>query len=145
MQDVILASDHRGFDLKQKIKEFLKEKKIMTVDVGCANATTNVDYPVYVKEAAECVLSARHFCGIFVCGSGIGVCIAANRYKGIRAVLAHSVDEVKSARQHNDANVLCLSGDNHDFELVKKIIVAFLNTKFDGEERRRRRNAMLDQ
>jgi ribose 5-phosphate isomerase B len=150
MQDVILASDHRGFDLKQRIKDYLREKKIMTVDVGTTNGTTNVDFPVYVKEACECVLGARHFCGIFVCGSGIGVTIAANRFKGIRAVLAHSVEEACAARQHNDVNVLCLSGEQFraggegDFEDIKKIITAFLNTKFLGEEKYRRRNALLD-
>jgi ribose 5-phosphate isomerase B len=143
MQDIILASDHRGFELKKQIQEFLKEKKILSIDVGCTG-TAECDFPTYVKEACECILGARHFCGIFICGSGIGVSIAANRFRGIRAVLANDVETVKSARQHNDVNVLCLSGYNTNIESAKKIITAFFNTKFLGDEKYKRRLDMID-
>ena len=135
--DVIIGSDHRGFELKQKVKEFLREKKLFFIDVGVDSSATPLDSEVIppiirvVKEASECVASAGHFCGILICGNGIGMSIAANRFKGIRAALCHTADDAKQARQHNDANVLCLGGDNFDLDNVKKIINAFLNTKFE--------------
>jgi len=143
MQDIIIGSDHRGFELKQQIKDFLREKKILLIDVG-ANDTKTVDYPVIVKEVVECVISAKHFCGILICGSGIGVSIAANKYKGIRAALCHTVAGAKSAREHNDANVLCLGCDGADIENLKKIINTFLNTKLLPDEKYKRRIEMLD-
>ena len=134
MQDVILASDHRGFELKQKVKEYLREKKLFFIDVGVESATQPKDNepipPIIavVKEAAECVQGAKHFVGILICGNGIGMSIAANRFRGIRAALCHTVDTARQAREHNDANVLCLGSDT-DIDTVKKIVTTFLNTK----------------
>ena len=142
MQDVIIGSDHAGFELKAKIKDYLREKKIFFVDVGC-NSPDSADYPLIAKEVAECVISARHFCGILICGSGIGICIAANRFRGIRAALCHTTEQVRQAREHLDANVLCLAGKG-DLEIARKIVHIFLNTKFTGEERYKKRIALLD-
>jgi len=144
MQDIIIGSDHRGFDLKTKIKDYLREKKIFVIDVGCNDGTKSVDYPVIAKEVADCVVGARHFCGILICGSGIGVSIAANRHKGVRAALCHTVDAARSARQHNDCNILCIGADGADIENVKKVINAFTGTKFSGEEKYKQRIAQLD-
>jgi len=143
MQDIIIGSDHRGFELKQKVKEYLREKKHFFIDVGCNN-TERVDFPAVAREVVDVVTSARHFCGIMVCGSGFGVGIAANRYKGIRAVHCLTPEMARRAREHNDANVLCLAAEGADFENIKKTINAFLNTKFLPDERYKRRNEMLD-
>jgi ribose 5-phosphate isomerase B len=143
MQDIIIGADHRGFELKEQVKAFLREKKLFFVDCG-TNSTATVDYPNVVKEVVECVLSAKHFCGILICGSGIGVSMAANRYKGIRAALCSTVGVAKSARAHSDANVLCLGADEADFENVKKVVTAFLNTKPDPDPKYRRRIELLD-
>jgi len=129
--------------MKQKVKDFLREKKLFFVDVG-ANSTVNIDYPVIVKEVASCVVTAKHFCGILICGSGIGVSIAANRFRGVRAALCHTVAGAKSAREHTDCNVLCLGCESTDFETAKKIINTFLNTKPLNDERYKRRIEMLD-
>jgi RpiB/LacA/LacB family sugar-phosphate isomerase len=152
MQDIIIGSDHRGFELKQRVKEYLKSQKYFVVDVGCTD-TKDVDYPTIVKEVVERVKGAGHFAGILICGSGVGISMAANRYKGIRAALCHTVESAKMARQHHDFNVLCLSGNREqsiasgapdDPDNAIKIVRAFLNTKFLGDAKYRRRNEMLD-
>ncbi|MDR0462362.1 MAG: RpiB/LacA/LacB family sugar-phosphate isomerase [Christensenellaceae bacterium] len=149
--DVILASDHRGFELKNKIKDFLREKKLFFVDIGVENSDRPLDSapmpPIIkvVKEAAECVQSAKHMCGIFICGDGIAMSIAANRFRGIRAGLCRTVDGVKQARQHNDINVLCLGGESIDFEEAKKIVSAFLSTRPLEDVRYRKRQKLFDE
>ena len=150
MQDVVLASDHRGHALKSKIKDYLKEKKYFYIDTGVSSADRpdeNLELPpiiAVVKEAAEVVQGAKNFCGIFVCGNGIGMSIAANRIKGVRAALCHTVTDARLAREHNDANVLCLGGENIDWEECKKIINVFLNTKSLNETRYIKRRAAFD-
>jgi len=144
MQDIIIASDHRGFALKQQIKEFLREKKLFVIDVGCNDADKMYDSPPIVKEAVDCIKGARHFRGILICGSGMAMSIAANRNKGIRAVHCLTPEMARRAREHNDANVLCLAAEGADIENVKKIITAFINTKPLPDERYKRRNEMLD-
>ena len=151
MQDIILASDHRGFELKQKIKEVLREKKLFFIDTGVQSADRPLDTapipPIIgvVKEAAECVQGAKHFCGIFICGDGIAMSIAANRHKGIRAGLCHTAEGVRHARQHNDINVLCIGGESGiEFDEVKKMLTAFLNTKPLEEFRYKKRRELFD-
>lgn len=150
MQDVILASDHRGYALKIKIKELLREMKYFCIDMGVDSAANPNDGDLIppiikvVKEGAECVKSAKHFCGIFICGSGVAMTIAANRFKGIRAASCHTVDEVREGRQHNDINVLCLGGDTIDFETAKKLVNVFLNTKPLDVVRYKRRQECFD-
>jgi len=150
MQDVILASDHRGWALKNVIKDLLKERKYYFVDCGVSSdAHPNDADPMppiikVVREAVECVAGSKNFCGILICGSGIATSIIANRHKGIRAALCNSVEIAKEARGHNDANVLCLGADNLDTELAKKIVLAFLNTKAIEEVRYRKRQELFD-
>jgi len=144
MQDIIIGCDHRGLALKNQVKEYLREKKLFFIDVGCADGTQSADYPLIAKEVVDCVAGSRHMCGILICGSGIGVSIAANKYKGIRAALCNSVEVARGARQHNDCNILCLAADGANIEDIKKIINTFTTTKFLNEEKYKRRINMLD-
>ena len=144
MTDIILAADHGGVALKEKIKEYLREKKYFFIDVGTSSPDIKVDYPLIVKEGVDCVLSSKSFGGIFICKSGIGVSIAANRHKGIRAALCRTPAEAKIGREHGDINVLCLGAEGAEWENVKKIVNAFLTTKPSLEERYIRRQKQLD-
>lgn len=119
------------------------------IDMGVEGSTRPADNMIppiitAVREASDTIRSAKHFCGVFICGSGVGVSIAANRHKGIRAALCHTIEEVRSAREHNDANVLCLSADNIGADCVKKMITVFLNTKFLNEIRYQKRRELFD-
>jgi len=143
MQDIIIGSDHRGFELKGHIKDFLRSNKFFFIDVGCSS-TASVDFPVIAKEVVDTVAGSKHMAGILICGSGVGVSIAANRYKGIRAALCHRTEQARSAREHIDANVLCLGADGADIESMKKIVSVFLKTKPLDDEKYKRRRAMLD-
>ena len=149
MQDIIIGSDHRGYELKNQIKAYLTEKKFFFVDVGVQTTQTPTGQeevpPILsvVKEVTDVVNSAKHFCGILICSNGVGMSIAANRFKGIRAALCYSVDVARNAREHNDANVLCIS-PLVDFETTKKIITTFLNTKLLPELRYKKRIEMFD-
>ena len=150
MQDVVLACDHRGYELKIKIKEYLREKRFFCIDVGVESDARPSDGDLIppiikvVKEGADCVKSAQHFCGIFICGSSVAMTIASNRFRGIRAASGYSIDEVREAREHNDINVLCLGGDTTDFETAKKLVNVFLNTKTLDVVRYKRRQECFD-
>ena len=128
-----IASDHRGYELK----EFLK-CKFPLIDLGPFGKDEKVDYPDYAKKLSKYVLKEKSF-GILICGTGIGMSIAANRNKGIRAGLCHTTTDAALTRLHNDANVLCLSGDFTKPKDAQKIAEIFFETKFSGEERHRRR------
>ena len=128
---IILAADHGGFELNQKIKQMFSEKGIDYADVGAHRFDALDNFPSYVARGVKAVLDNRSV-GIFICGSGIGISMAANRRRGIRAALCHSVEYAKLAREHNNANVLCLGGRFLEFEEAEKIIDAFLNTEFLG-------------
>lgn len=142
---IILGSDHAGFKLKEKIKKHLAKKKIDFVDVG-AYSEASVDYPVYAKKLAKKVKAGRNkgIKGILVCGSGTGMAIAANRVKGIRAVLAYDAYSAKMSRVDNNSNVLCLRGRNFSSEKAKKITDIWLRTKFSGKKRHERRIKKID-
>ena len=150
MQDVIIASDHRGFALKDQIKDFLRDKKFFFIDIGVesgARPSDDATPPIItvVKEAVECVQGAKNFCGILICSTGVAMSIAANRFRGIRAALCNSVEGVKNAREHNDVNVLCLGADTIDIDTAKKLITTFMNTKFSSHvPRYKKRIEMFD-
>ena len=132
MKKIIIAADHGGFETKEMLKEYLTQD---IVDVGYYEFDPLSNFPPLVLDLVEEVKKNKCF-GIIICGSGIGVSIAANRHKGIRAALCHSVEYAKMARQHNDANVLCLGGRYLGDIETKKIVDAFLNTDFlDGKYR----------
>ncbi|HDZ27194.1 hypothetical protein LCGC14_0835370 [marine sediment metagenome] len=131
---VILASDHAGLRLKEKIKKYLARKKIEYEDLG-TNSFKSVDYPDYALKVAEKVAKNNNTRGILVCGTGTGMTIAANKVKGIRAVAAYDAYSAKMSRIDNDTNVLGLRGRFFPLEKIKKIINVWLDTPFSGEKR----------
>jgi len=135
---VILASDHAGLRLKEKVKKYLARKKIEYEDLG-TNSFKSVDYPDYALKVAEKVAKNKNTRGILVCGTGTGMTIAANKVKGIRAVAAYDAYSAKMSRIDNDTNVLGLRGRFFPLEKIKKIINVWLDTPFSGEKRHKRR------
>jgi len=138
-----IASDHGGFQLKEIIRKHLAERGEKVVDLG-TSSEESVDYPVYGKACAEAVASGKAERGIVVCGTGIGISIAANKVKGIRCGLCTSVEMAQLTRQHNNANMLALGGRTTDPDLALQIVDAFLDTEFEGG-RHKRRTDMLDE
>ncbi|MDD6190375.1 MAG: ribose 5-phosphate isomerase B [Firmicutes bacterium] len=140
---IAIASDHGGFALKEKIKEYLREREdVKIVDLG-TNSEESVDYPVYGKACAEAVASGKADRGIVICGTGIGISIAANKVKGIRCGLCTSVEMAELTRKHNNANMLALGGRTTEEKLAVEITAAWLDTEFEGG-RHQRRTDMLD-
>ncbi|MFC2169267.1 ribose 5-phosphate isomerase B [Acidobacteriota bacterium] len=135
---VIIASDHAGFKLKEKVKEYLERKRIDFEDLG-TNSLHSVDYPDYAIKVAKKVAAHKELRGILICGSGTGMAIAANKVKRIRAVAAYDVYSAKMSRLDNDTNILGLRGRFFPFEKVKKIITAWLDTPFSHQERHKTR------
>jgi len=135
---VIIASDHAGLRLKEKVKRYLERRKIEYEDLG-TESFTSVDYPDYALKVAEKVVKNRNTRGILICGTGTGMTIAANKVKGIRAVAAYDAYSAKMSRIDNDTNVLGLRGRFFPFEKIRKIITVWLDTPFSGEIRHKRR------
>ncbi len=142
MNKIIIGSDHAGFRLKEDIKKYLEEKKISTEDIG-AHSEESVDYPLIAKEVAEKVAKTKST-GILVCGSGIGMCITANKIKGIRAALCYDEETAELSREHNNANILCLGARTGSAKNYRKIIKRFLTTQRSKEERHKRRVKEMD-
>lgn len=128
---IAIGSDHGGFELKTKIIEFLKEKNVEVKDFGCYN-TDSVDYPDVAKDVCQAVVKNECERAILVCGTGIGISIAANKVRGIRAALCHSSFDAKMCRMHNDANVLCLGGRTTGPEIALEIVNSYLSASFEG-------------
>ena len=126
---LFIASDHAAFNEKQALFEYLKKSHDIT-DLG-THSLESTHYPEWTKKLVDKVREEKTF-GILLCGSGIGVCMAANRFKGIRAALCRDEDDAKMTRLHNDANVLCMSGRKTPIEVIKKITDVFLSTPFEG-------------
>ncbi|MEM2916001.1 MAG: ribose 5-phosphate isomerase B [Candidatus Woesearchaeota archaeon] len=138
MKTVHIGADHAGFKLKQELKKFLDHAGYRVVDEGAFELNPQDDYPVYAYKVAKAVSKGKGM-GILICGSAEGVSIAANKVKGIRAVAVWTLCNARLSRQHNDANVLCLSGWELSLNHAKKIAKLWLETKFSGEERHKRR------
>lgn len=134
-KNIIIGSDHAAFKLKEAILKQFSQHNI--IDVG-PNNEDSVDYPDYAKLVSEKVLATPNSIGILMCGSGIGMSIAANKIKGIRAALVTSIEAAPLARQHNNANVLCLSGRLMDTQTNLAIVEAFLGARFEGDRHQRR-------
>ena len=128
---VVIGSDHAGFDLKETIKALLGRMGVLCEDVGAWSAASS-DYPDYAAAAARLVLDGRADRGILVCGTGIGMVIAANKIPGIRAALAWNVATARLARAHNDAHILTLGGRTTPAADVEPIVRAFLATEYEG-------------
>ena len=131
-EKIAIASDHAGFQLKEKIKLNLEENGYGVLDLG-TNSEEAVDYPDYGKALAQNILKGNVKKGIALCGTGIGISIAANRFTGIRAALCSNKEMAIQARKHNNANIIALGARSIDFECANKCIDAFLNTEFEGE------------
>jgi len=144
MMKIYLASDHGGFELKQQIEEFLLEKEYSIADLGC-NSLDSCDYPIFGKEVGEAVVEDEDSIGIAICGSGIGISMAANKVHGARAALCYSVETAELARQHNGANVLCLGERTESIDDPMEIVEAFLETEVDYGDRHERRRGQLDE
>ncbi len=137
-----IASDHRGYDLKQKLTKYLLKKGYTVIDYGCDNKNSH-DYPEYGFKLGEAVSQGKVEKGVAICGSGIGISIACNKVKGIRCAKVDTVKETKYTREDNDANIIAISGEMTSWN-AKDIVDTFLNTKFKGEERHQRRIDMLN-
>lgn len=135
---IYIASDHAGFLMKEfLVKEFAKlETKL--IDLGCDSAEKSVDYPDYAQKLCKKMKDNSQEFGILICGSGIGISIAANRFKHIRAALCHNVKSAKLARAHNNANVVCLGSRVIKNKAALAITKAFLTSEFEGERHARR-------
>ena len=134
---IIVASDHRGFMLKEDLKLFFNKENIITIDVG-SYSKEPVDYPDVAKLGIEKVLENKNNVGIFICGSGLGMSLAANRNPKIRAALCMNEKMAMLARKDNDANVLCLGANFIKKKQAIKIVKVFLTTSFEGGRHARR-------
>jgi len=128
---IALGCDHRGFKLKQAVMEFLQQSGYSYHDFGCYS-TESVDYPDFARKVGNAVASGEFDHGILICDTGIGMCIAANKIKGIRAALCHDTFAAERARLHNDANILCLRGENIEVNEALEIVKTYLSTTFEG-------------
>lgn len=137
-QTVAIASDHAGFDLKSVLLSILREQGHTVLDLGTDNATDSVDYPDFGRAVAEAVASSEATVGVVVCGTGIGISIAANRVSGCRAALCHDVTTARLSRRHNDANVIALGARVLGPAVAQECLEAFLETPFEGGRHQRR-------
>ena len=139
--DIIIGSDHAGFDLKEACKSHLKGPGNYSVkDIGVYNKDS-ADYPKVAHELARAVAGGEFSCGILICGSGVGMSIVANRHKGVRAALCHNIYLARLARMHNDANVLVMGERVIGSGLALEMVDVFLSTSFEGG----RHQSRLDQ
>ena len=136
---VALGADHGGFCLKEAVKKYLDEKGIEYIDYGCYSEES-VDYAVYAKKVADDVANGKCEKGILCCGTGIGISIAANKVKGIRAAVVTNEFCAEMTRRHNDANILAMGGRVIDPESAVRFTDIFLNTEFEGGRHLRRIN-----
>jgi len=136
---IYIGADHRGFHLKDKLSQWLREQGHEVVDCGNTVYDPNDDFPDYSFAVADSVVKDEGSRGIIMCGSGGGVTIAANKVKGIRCTTAVHVADVKHNRQHDDINVLALSADYTDFDEAKELASAFILIEFEAAERHVRR------
>ncbi len=140
---IAIGSDHGGFELKQAVIGYLKEKGIAYRDFGCYDKKS-CDYPVFGKAAAKAVASGECEKGIVICTTGLGISMAANKVKGVRCAVCQDSYCAKMTRLHNDANMLAMGGGVIGPNLAVEITETFLNTPFSGEEKHCRRIGMLE-
>ena len=142
MKKIYIGADHAGFPLKEKLKRWLGHKHVQYVDVGNKKLDSKDDYPDFASALARKVVVEKSL-GILVCGSAQGMCIAANKIKGARAVIPYSLREARLSKEHNNANIMCLSGWFTHLHKSKRMIEAFLTTPFSQEPRHVRRVAKI--
>jgi ribose 5-phosphate isomerase B len=129
---LVFASDHRGFALKEQLRAAMEKQGWLCEDVGTFSGTNPVDYPDFVSKATRLMGDDPTWAGVFICGSGVGMSIAANRFPGIRAALCHTTTSAQQARHHNNGNVLVLGAGSLDGETAQDCLDVFLTTPFEG-------------
>ena len=134
---IAVGNDHRGVAVKQRLADMLKGLGHTVDDLGAGSAAS-VDYPDYAFPVAEAVATGRDERGLLICATGHGMCIAANKVHGVRAVNCRDVVDAEMSRLHNDANVLCLSADLLSEEVIERMVKTWLETKFEGGRHERR-------
>ncbi len=142
-QLVYMGSDHAGFEVKEKLRKYIEEKGYGIIDLGCFNEEA-CDYPDFAREVGEKVLEHKNARGVLICGTGIGMSMAANRLRGVRAVLATTEEYAEMGRKHNDANVLCMGARTTEVTMMEKLFDVFMATEFEGEERHIHRVDKMD-
>ncbi len=140
--DIVLGSDHAGFELKEHIRQFLTELGHQVLDVG-THDTAPVDYPDYAAAVAKPILDGSVNRGILICGSGVGASVAANKFRGIRAGLCHDTYSAHQGVEHDDMNILVLGGRVIGEEMAKELVRAYVQANFSGEARHVRRLAKI--
>ena len=141
---IALGCDHGGYELMKEVIKYLEEHGLEYKNYG-TYSTDSCDYPDYAKKVAEAILSGECEKGILICGTGIGITIAANRYEGIRAANCTNSFMAEATREHNDANILAMGARVIGPGLALEIVKAFLETEFSGDERHIRRIAMIEE
>ena len=136
---ICIASDHAGYGLKEKIKDYLVNKSISVIDIG-PFSDISVDYPDYAKKVSKRILSQKSDVGILICGSGTGMAITANKFKGIRAAQCYNKASTVLSRQHNNSNIICLGSRMLKYKEAFKYVMYFLNTKFESGRHQKRVN-----
>ena len=136
---ICIASDHAGYELKEKIKDFLINKSIAIIDLG-PFSEDSVDYPDYAKKVAKRLILKKSDSGILICGSGTGMSITANKFKGIRAAQCYSKSSTVLSRQHNNSNIICFGSRMLKYKDAIKYVTHFLNTKFENGRHQKRIN-----
>jgi ribose 5-phosphate isomerase B len=140
---VAIACDHGGVEMKSALVEMLSKDGYEILDLG-TNQTTSVDYPDYANELSRALIDGKAFRGVLICGSGIGISIAANRFPQIRAALIHDALGAKLCREHNNANVIAFGGRTLGIETARDCLSIFLNTEFEGGRHERRVAKLLN-
>jgi ribose 5-phosphate isomerase B len=134
---VPIASDHAGFEAKEKAKKILEKLGHTPVDFG-THSSDSVDYPDYAVQVSEKVNSGEHNLGVLICGSGQGMCMMANKYPDVRGALVYNDNAAKLTRQHNNANILCLPGRELSDDVLENVIKVWFETEFEGGRHDRR-------
>ena len=141
---IALGSDHGGYLYKEELKKHLDAKGIEYIDFG-TDSTASCDYPVYAEKVCKAIQSGECEKGILICGTGVGISIAANKMKGIRCALCSDCFTAEATRLHNDTHIVALGGRVLGPELAVKIVDTFLNTPFSGDERHMRRISLIEE
>lgn len=139
---ILIGSDHGGYKLKELLKEYIKSLGYEVIDYGTYSEETT-DYPLIGEKLAKDVVNKRVL-GILICGTGLGMCIVANKIKGVRATLCYDEYTAKMAKSHNNANILCLGGRTLSYDKAKLITKVWLETPFSNEERHIRRLSLIE-
>lgn len=140
---IALGSDAAGYGLKQEVMKYLEQEELEYKDYGCFDESP-CDYPVYAKKVAHAIAEGECERGILICGTGIGISIAANKVRGIRAAVCHDTFSAQATREHNDANILAMGARVIGPGLALKVVDTFLHTEFSGVERHMNRIRQIE-